>query len=177
MAIPLAWGVGALILFMMKGGSKPKPKTDSGAGPNAAPASAAPDVMRIQRALLAMGFRGDGALVVNGREDISTQLALQAYWKTESGGYVPLSYAQLADRLEAELAGKAAPNLNYAGPSADILARVQSALAQLGFNNLDEYFTAKGEFPTDNTATGWAALVARLESEARITHKRPIRGL
>lgn len=172
MAVPLvAWGVGALILWMMKSDApvtpKKPPNGGGGSGTNAALAAAAPFVARIQKSLLAMGFAGDGELQVNGREDISTQLAIAEYWKA-SGGFVPLSYQQLAERLEAELAGKPAPSLTYVPPAA-LLARVQKALAKLGFNNLDEYFVAKGEFPSDNSATGWTGLVARLEAEAGIT--------
>lgn len=171
MAIPIiAWGVG-LALLMMGGDAPPKKKQDegggTGGGPNSAPPEAAPFITRIQRCLLAMGLTGDGELKINGRLDISTQLALQEYWK-RSGGFTPLSYAQLAVRLEAELAGKPAPSLNPT-PTAEVLARIQAALAKLGFNNATDYYLAKGEFPPDNTPTGWALMLGQLESAAGIT--------
>jgi hypothetical protein len=166
MAVPLiAWGVGALILWAMKSKAPVTPKTPPGSndGTNAAPAAAAPFVSRIQKCLLAFGFTGDGALTVNGREDISTQLALQSYWAAR-GGYVPLSYQQLAERMESELAGKAAPSLAYT-PTAAILARIKTALAKLGFTNIADWYLSKGMFPPDaGTASDWELMAKQVET-------------
>ncbi len=170
MAFPaIAWGVGALILWAMKSDAPPKQQqtpNDGGSGTNAAPPAEAPNVRRIQTALLALGFRGDGALQVNGKEDISTQLAIQAYWKATPGGFIPLTYAQLAARLEAELAGQPPPSTRYAPPP-ELVARIQKALATLGFKYSDDYFLSKGEFPPDSlNADSWNALATRLEHDA-----------